>query len=50
MLLASLGLFGFVTRRYWRLAASIHDVVNTLFWPTVFLIMAKCRVLFKNAK
>lgn len=35
---------------YWRITASIHDVVNTLFWPTVFLIMAKYRVLFKSAK
>jgi hypothetical protein len=26
---------------YWRWGASLHDVLNTLFWPTVLLLIAK---------
>ena len=26
---------------YWRWGASLHDVLNTLFWPTVLLVIAK---------
>ena len=29
----------------WRIGASIHDIVNTLFWPTVLLILMRSRVL-----
>ena len=31
--IASLGL--------WRWRASLHDVLNTIFWPTVFLLLAR---------
>src|SRR5471030_1666390 len=26
---------------YWRWAASVHDIVNTIFWPTVLLGLAR---------
>lgn len=26
---------------YWRWAASTHDIVNTIFWPTVLFCMAR---------
>jgi len=26
---------------YWRWGASVHDALNTLFWPTVLLLIAK---------
>lgn len=26
---------------HWRWGASIHDIVNTLFWPTVLLCLAR---------
>ena len=35
---------------YWRWGASLHDVGNTMFWPSVFLIMARCGVLYNNFK
>lgn len=31
--LASLG--------HWRWMASLHDVINTIFWPTVFFMLAR---------
>jgi hypothetical protein len=27
---------------YWRWTASIHDVANTLFWPTALLLLTRC--------
>ncbi|MFT3776690.1 MAG: hypothetical protein QM772_00190 [Ottowia sp.] len=30
---------------YRRWAASLHDVLNTLFWPTVLLVMARLGAL-----
>jgi len=33
---------------YWRWKASLHDVLNTLFWPTVLLLLAKFRVLWDS--
>lgn len=27
----------------WRVAASAHDVINTVFWPAVFFIVARIR-------
>ena len=30
-----------VTRGYWRLGASVHDMVNTVFWPTVLTMFHK---------
>lgn len=30
---------------HWRVGASAHDVINTVFWPAVFFIVAK----FKKA-
>ena len=26
---------------YWRWGASLHDILNTLFWPTVLLLLAR---------
>ena len=37
--LASLG--------YWRWAESLHDVLNTLFWPTMLTALARCGIVFK---
>jgi hypothetical protein len=31
---------------HWRWQASLHDIVNTLFWPTVLLFLARNRTLF----
>lgn len=28
---------------HWRWTASIHDVVNTLFWPTALLLLTRYR-------
>lgn len=28
---------------HWRWAASIHDIVNTLFWPTALLLLTRSR-------
>jgi hypothetical protein len=30
------------TLGHWRIAASAHDLVNTLFWPTIFVLLARC--------
>jgi len=26
---------------YWRVGASVHDIVNTLFWPAVLFALAR---------
>jgi len=31
---------------YWRWDASVHDILNTLFWPSVLLLLARFSVLF----
>lgn len=31
---------------YWRWGASVHDILNTLFWPSVLLLLARFSVLF----
>jgi hypothetical protein len=31
---------------YWRWDASLHDIINTLFWPTVLLLLAKFGIFF----
>lgn len=35
-----------VSLGYWRWGASLHDVLNTLFWPTVLLLLARLGVFF----
>ena len=30
-----------LTVGYWRLGASLHDLVNTVFWPTVIVMFHK---------
>jgi len=40
--LASLG--------YWRWSASLHDILNTLFWPTVFFLLARFALFFRDDK
>jgi hypothetical protein len=32
---------------YWRVGASIHDVLNTMFWPTVLTLLARYTRLLK---
>ena len=32
---------------HWRYRASLHDVVNTLFWPTVLALLARYTRLLK---
>ena len=32
---------------HWRWKASLHDVVNTLFWPTVLTLLARYTRLLK---
>src|SRR6476660_2125598 len=29
---------------YWRWDMSVHDIVNTLFWPTILLLLARAGV------
>ena len=31
-----------------RWGASLHDIVNTLFWPTVILLLARRGILFQG--
>jgi hypothetical protein len=31
---------------YWRVGASMHDILNTLFWPTVLLLLARFTRIF----
>ena len=33
---------------YWRWQASLHDVVNTLFWPTALSLLHSFNVLGRN--
>ncbi len=30
---------------HWRWQASLHDIVNTLFWPTLLLVLARFGLL-----
>lgn len=32
---------------YWRWDASLHDVINTLFWPSVIAVLMRKSWLFK---
>src|SRR5690242_2075688 len=32
---------------YWRWADSLHDIANTLFWPTVLLLLARFSQIFE---
>lgn len=34
-----------MTMGHWDWASSLHDVVNTLFWPTVLWLLARRRLL-----
>jgi uncharacterized membrane protein YqgA involved in biofilm formation len=31
---------------YWRWSASIHDIINTIFWPSVVVAMARYTKVF----
>ncbi|NMM26732.1 MAG: hypothetical protein HHJ12_05430 [Glaciimonas sp.] len=35
---------------YWRWGASLHDILNTVFWPTVLLLLAKFGIFFRGNK
>ena len=39
-----------MTAGYWRLRASLHDVVNTVFWPTVLTMLHKAGLIFHIKK
>jgi hypothetical protein len=32
---------------HWRIGASIHDIVNTMFWPTIICILARYTKVLK---
>lgn len=34
---------------YWRWGASLHDIFNTLFWPSVLLLLAKFGIFFHTS-
>ncbi|WP_124551752.1 hypothetical protein [Methylophilus methylotrophus] len=34
---------------YWRWGASLHDILNTLFWPSVLLLLAKFGIFFHTS-
>ena len=33
-----------IHRGYWRVSASVHDILNTCFWPFVIWFMVRFRV------
>ena len=33
----------------WRWQASVHDIINTLFWPTLILLLARLGHVFSAA-
>ena len=33
---------------HWRYGASSHDIVNTIFWPTVLFLVARFTTLFST--
>lgn len=33
---------------HWRVSASIHDIINTLFWPSVLLLLARFSRVLDN--
>lgn len=35
---------------HWRWEASLHDVLNTLFWPTMIWLLAHCGIVFAENK
>jgi len=34
---------------YWRWKASLHDVINTQFWPAVIMLLARFSSLFQDS-
>jgi hypothetical protein len=39
-----------LTIGHWRLGASLHDVVNTVFWPSVLTTFHKASLIFRLKK
>jgi hypothetical protein len=35
-------------RGYWRLNASLHDFLNTLFWPVLIFLLARYTMIFDS--
>ncbi|WP_228147067.1 hypothetical protein [Acinetobacter sp. ANC 3832] len=33
-----------INHGYWRIGASMHDIINTIFWPLMIWLMAKFKV------
>jgi hypothetical protein len=36
-------------RGYWRWTASLHDFLNTLFWPTMIFLLARYTRIFDRS-
>jgi hypothetical protein len=34
---------------YWHWPESIHDFLNTLFWPTILLLLARFGIFFRQS-
>lgn len=39
----------FVVYGYWRWDASVHDVLNSMFWPSVLMLLARYSMFFSTA-
>lgn len=39
----------FVVYGYWRWDASVHDVLNTMFWPSVLMLLARYSMFFHTS-
>ena len=39
-----------MTAGYWRLGTSLHDVVNTVFWPTLLTMFHRAGLIFHIKK
>lgn len=35
---------------HWRIGASAHDIVNTMFWPTVLFLIARYSRMFHKGR
>ncbi len=37
--------FDLYTLGHWQWSDSLHDVLNTMFWPTTLVVLARCGML-----
>lgn len=33
---------------HWRIGASVHDILNTMFWPCMLSALARCSIIRKS--